>query len=335
MSHEIRTPMNAVLGYTDLMLMECDKLPSTHCEYLEIIKGSGNVLLALIGDILDISKIEAGQMLVMETPFSIHKALRDIASNATGLLSKKGSKDLVLRSPDVDMSLDGVDFTDCVVGDPARIQQVMNNLMTNAIKFTDSGSVEFGVRMVGNSNGKKMLDFFVKDTGRGIELEQQEIIFAPFRQTHSSVDSHELGGTGLGLSIARHLAELMGGSMRLESHIGSGSTFHLSIPYIPAANEVGMVASEQQAYRQSSTNHRFSCRILVVDDSKVNLKLAERLLEKMGLECKTACNGRVAVDIFESCPSIRLTLSMCHLYRCPGIRSASFDSSLFVFFTDL
>lgn len=166
--------------------------------------------------------------------------------------------------------------------------------------------------MVDDDRQRKILQFFVRDTGIGIAPEHQALIFEPFRQTHSTCESHALGGTGLGLAIARRLAELMGGKLYLESRLGHGSTFYLTVPYIPATNVTISPASGQHLTRvisQASVHMgSLSGKILLVDDNKVNLKLAERVILRMGCNSIKACNGRNAVDIFRRDPSISLIL---------------------------
>jgi CheY-like chemotaxis protein len=292
--------------------MESEKLSPSHRDFLRIIKSSGKLLLAVIGDILDISKIEAGQMHVKYAPFSIRETLNDVASNAMGLLSRKGSKRLKIKGPSVDSGMANENFCDLMIGDSSRIIQVTNNLMSNAIKFTDSGTVEFGACLVSNeSNSSKTVEFFVKDTGPGIPPEHQDLIFQPFRQSNASGSSHNLGGTGLGLAIASRLAELMGGNLRLELRPGSGSSFFLSIPYVQAdqrAPEDAMGKIHARDMRRSSTSHALSGKILLVDDSKVNLKLAEQMIHKMGCTSVSACDGLLAVKMFERDPTIKLIL---------------------------
>ena len=185
-------------------------------------------------------------------------------------------------------------------------------MISNAIKFTDSGCVEYSARLVDGPK-TKMLEFRVRDTGIGIPPEDQTNIFEPFRQSYASSESHELGGTGLGLAIARKLVMLMGGEMGVESSTGEenhGSTFYFTMPYIPSSDvqkehDSVAVADGNSA---SSPNEKLSGKILLVDDSKVNLKLAERVIVKMGCSSITAKDGKVAVSIFRRDPSINIIL---------------------------
>lgn len=305
----------AVLGYTDLMLCDRDTLSKNHREYLEIIKSSGDLLLTLINDILDVTKIEAGQMRLDNEAFSIGETIRTVSCNAKGLLSRKKDDNITLNGPsDLSSLKEAHGLEDFIMGDSARLQQVLNNLLSNAVKFTNAGSVEYGVKLVVGPDSK-MLEFHVSDTGVGIPVADQQKVFMPFRQTHANSNSHGLGGTGLGLAIARKLVELMGGSMRLESNISGpnrGSTFYFTIPYVPAPKGFVLGKDGQpvagNAQYKTTASKQLSGKILVVDDSKVNLRLAERVLVKMGCTAVTASNGKVAVSMYRRDKSINLIL---------------------------
>lgn len=300
MSHEIRTPMNAVMGYTDLLLQSNPS--AEHIEYLHTIKNSGSMLLTLINDILDVSKIEAGQLNIDQIPFSLSQTLEIIESCATMLLQKKASA-IKLKS-ETDNNIN-----DFIIGDPVRLQQILNNLISNAIKFTESGIIEYKVRLKKipgkNDSEIQKLEFCISDTGRGIPIEKQQQIFNPFEQVDPN-DSKREGGTGLGLAICKRLVLLMGGEIWLESSIGMdhGSSFYFTIPYIPSTS-IGIKSTVQS---NENLQQKFSGKILLVEDHLVNRLLAERFLEKMGYQIEFAENGADALDKFKSNPSIGLVL---------------------------
>eukprot|EP00977_Amphora_coffeiformis_P013329 scaffold3471_cov175-Amphora_coffeaeformis.AAC.3 len=321
--------------------MDYDLLSQNHREFLGIIKSSGKLLLTLISDILDVSKIEAGQMRLEHKAFSLRGILRTVSYNAKGLLSRKGEGKIKLIGPEDGILTGQTDgIGDFVMGDQSRVQQVLNNvsssvgfflkrqlcarlhsshtfcfllqLISNAIKFTDSGCVEYSASLVDRPESK-MLEFRVKDTGIGIPPEDQVSIFEPFRQSYASSESHGLGGTGLGLAIARKLVVLMGGEIGVESSMfaeNHGSTFYFTIPYIPAT-DVHKEPDNTTVTNATSTRwsgEKLSGNILIVDDSEVNLRLVERVIVKMGCSPITAKDGKVAVAVFRRDPSIDIIL---------------------------
>jgi len=225
MSHEIRTPLNPILGYTDLMLE--DELSDEHRENLETIKESVNLLLAIINDILDLSKIEAGQIEVEQVPLSLESIFKNVNSNYKTVITHN-QKDITLRESYPD------NISKSIIADPTRLQQIMNNLMSNAVKFTDSGFIEYGVRL----RDENKLEFYVRDTGIGIAEDKQEEIFRPFLQADVS-HTRKYGGTGLGLTISKKLVELLGGEIKVTSNVANshGTTFYFTIPYKPIETE--------------------------------------------------------------------------------------------------
>ena len=225
MSHEIRTPLNAILGMADLVLDT--PLSPAQREYLRVIRESGEVLLNLVNDILDFSKIEAGKFALDETEFDLRELLGDILKSLAPRAHSKGLELLGRVRTDVPARL---------VGDSTRLRQVVTNLVANAIKFTEQGEVVVDAGCTTRSATHLMLHVGVRDTGVGVPLDKQEIIFQPFEQADSST-TRRYGGTGLGLAISARLVELMGGQIWMESEVGRGSTFHftarLGIPSLP------------------------------------------------------------------------------------------------------
>jgi signal transduction histidine kinase/CheY-like chemotaxis protein len=281
-SHEIRTPMNGILGMTQLALEA--KTPSEQREYLGLVKTSGQALLVLINDILDLSKIEAGKLELEHIAFDPVPLVDDIVKSMAWRASEKGLTLSATIAEDVPAT---------VVGDPTRLRQVLVNLFGNALKFTERGSVTLHVSAVEASDDHAALQFSVADTGIGIAKDKQQIIFEKFTQADGST-SRKYGGSGLGLSICQHVVELMGGRMWIESTQGAGSTFHFTV-HLGRAH--GVEAMPAQAAAVPPVTRGLS--VLLAEDNAVNRLLAVRLLERMGHRVVTANDGREAVERLE------------------------------------
>ncbi|APZ92718.1 PAS domain S-box protein [Fuerstiella marisgermanici] len=300
MSHEIRTPMTAVLGYADLLLdAETDPQKLQH---LETIKRNGNFLLEIINDILDLSKIEAGRMEIDRQQFSPQALVGDVRS----LMDVRAKeKDLQFE-----VQYDG-SVPEFIESDPKRLKQILVNLLGNALKFTDAGSVILRIshRPAATKNSstsaskrRSVMQFDVIDTGIGMTVQQQKRLFKPFSQGDASV-TREFGGTGLGLAISKRLAHMLGGSVAVDSTPGEGSTFSLTI----AAGDVSNVAfvdpnlpSESQAEAPAElaavSDFRLACRILLVDDRRDVRFLGKHILQTAGATVEEAENGQQAID---------------------------------------
>lgn len=289
MSHEIRTPMNAIIGYVDLMLR--DNVSKEHRQYLETLKDSGKLLLNLINDILDLSKIEAGQLVVEHIPFSLKELFDSAEHTAKAIISKakKSNIHLVKKISD--------DIASYVYTDPIRLQQTLNNLLSNAVKFTNEGIIEFGV----NLKEQSILKFYVKDSGIGVEEKDHHKIFEMFGQADAS-STRERAGSGLGLAISKKIINLMSGEIGVESIPGKGSVFYFTLPYKPVTNilEIKKIIAEPQLTLKDT--------LLLVEDNIINQRLTKLILEKAGYSVITANNGKEAVTIYTERKEIKLVV---------------------------
>jgi len=299
MSHEIRTPMNGILGFSDLLMSE-DTTPQEQKNYIEIIYQSGKQLLNIINDILDISKIEVGQIQIHEENCSLNEMLNELQ----GLLkptiqSKKGIKLEVHKELSDNESL--------VITDGYRVRQILTNLINNAIKFTSKGYVEFGYMLMPADelaeNKAPYIQFYVKDTGIGIPESKREIIFDRFRQSDES-HTRKFGGTGLGLAISKGFVDLLGGNIWHDSIEKSGSTFFFTIPYKAghpnALNKIEAKFNSNYAWQKKS--------LLIVEDDEPSYQYLSRILKKTGIEIIRATSGYEAVVICDKQRHIDLVL---------------------------
>ena len=290
MSHEVRTPMNGIFGMVNLMLeMDLDPIQRDH---LEAIHSSSESLLNILDDILDYAKLNAKEMQLKPRAFELNRLIREV------LLVYKATAD----SKEINLSATICEsLPEKFVADDLRLKQILSNLVSNAIKFTDSGEVSITVQGIRKAERDQLL-FQVSDTGIGISESAGRTLFAPFRQIDSGT-SRSYSGTGLGLAISKNLVELMGGRVWFESEPGMGSSFFFTINYETPA--VGLtdddLVSRKKLSHPEPHHHRDKnrMRVLLVEDNKVNQKVALLTLQQLGCEVTVASNGQEAVDLAE------------------------------------
>lgn len=312
MSHEIRTPINAVLGMNEMIIREDNKAKEdleaedgvlkesldNIALYAGDVKSAGNNLLAIVNDILDFSKIEAGRMDIVEAPYQLSSIINDLNNM---ILFKAQDKDLAF-TVDIDQSI-----PDALSGDEVRIRQILTNILNNAVKYTEQGSVRLTLKGEDRKEGNIVLSFSVKDTGIGIRPEDKEKLFTKFQRLEMEHNS-TVEGTGLGLVISKRLLDMMGGSISLESEYGKGSEFRVRIPQkIINDTPMGDYQARFEANLKESRPYRESfrapsARILIVDDTRINLTVVVNLLKNTRIRVDTATSGSDAVEMAKDTP---------------------------------
>jgi signal transduction histidine kinase/ActR/RegA family two-component response regulator len=293
MSHEIRTPMNAIIGMTHLMMR--DGLPAKQAERLQKVETAAQHLLGIINDILDLSKINAGCLTLHEEQIDLKEIVSNVASMLRQVAHQNGLS-LLLETPDI---------PGAIYGDRTRLTQALLNYLSNAVKFTEHGSVTLRYRVIEQSHANVVLRFEVEDTGIGISKETLSELFSAFRQADDST-TRKYGGTGLGLAINRHIARLMGGEANADSTLGKGSVFwftarlrklHKAAPddYTKGKSCIPIRRTAITPFEELRTRHH-GARILVVEDEPINREIALEVIEYAGLNVDVAENGREAVS---------------------------------------
>ena len=279
MSHEIRTPINGITGALHLLGDEVQS--SEALRLLSMAEHSANVLLHVINDILDFSKIEEGQMAIEQIPFNLHQHIESVVQSFKEVCNKQN----------IDLQLDwDNNLSDWIIGDPFRIIQVLNNYLSNAVKFTQQGRVTLKIEIAEND-----LLFSVTDSGIGIAEEGLQKLFQDFTQVDAST-TRQFGGTGLGLAITKKIIEMMNGQIGVSSQTGKGSCFWAKLPYQPV--EIAE-PSNNSSHTPKPTVALKSCQILLVDDNLINRQIGQKILEKIGHQVTLAEDGQQAIETLQ------------------------------------
>jgi signal transduction histidine kinase/ActR/RegA family two-component response regulator len=290
MSHEIRTPMNAIIGFTDLLLMEkYNQIDRNH--FLKLIRKSGNELLHLIDDIIDITKLESKKLKIKYKRCKPFQIILDLQEVFTETLRRYGTADDVELVVNVDEDLHGL----VVITDGERLKQVLNNLMSNAVKFTSRGRIEVGFHMATPNN----MIFHVSDTGPGIPPEKKEHVFERFYQLEGNRTENN-SGAGLGLAICKSIINLMGGHIDIDSELGKGSVFSFQIPFKPVDQETKSLKKNRFQQDEIDYPNFEGVSILVVEDDEINYCFLNEILRKTGAEIRWAKNGCDAINTIEA-----------------------------------
>jgi len=297
MSHEIRTPLNGIIGMTDLLLM--DNPRKDQMDSLKSINFSGKNLLVLINDILDISKIEEGKIKLEKSPFHLHIFLKYIENTFVPRANEKDLKFNLITDPDI---------PDYLIGDQHRLAQILNNLIENAIKFTDKGEIQLIIKTLEKTDNEISLRISVKDTGIGISREELTRIFDRFEQARTET-TRKYGGSGLGLTIIKYLVALHESKIQVKSNLGEGSEFFFDISLPIHTTVVDINPDDDLLSRKEPRS--VDLHVLLVEDNELNLKVAKRFLEKWHYQVDIAENGKIAV---EKCKNNRYDMILMDLH---------------------
>jgi len=304
MSHEIRTPLNEVIGITNLLLQ--GKPREDQMDFIRTLKFSGNHLLTLVNDVLDYNKMESGKIVFEQTQFNLSQFLDEIMRSYS-FRSKAKNLDFEIKKED--------GLPEEVIGDQIRLNQILSNLLSNALKFTKSGSIKVAVREIERKGKQIRLEFTVADTGIGIAKDKHSVIFESFMQATEDTTRH-FGGTGLGLAICKKLIEFQGGTISLESEPEKGSTFKFVISF--GITERGII--KQPVEPAENFTGLEGKKILVAEDNKINFFVANKFLLSWGIVVTHAENGQLALEALEK-ENYDLILMDLHMPVMDGIEA--------------
>ena len=305
MSHEIRTPLNEVIGITNLLLQGNPR--EDQMDYIKTLKFSGNHLLTLVNDVLDYNKMESGKIVFEQTQFDLSEFLEEIMRSYSFRSKAKNLKFDIKKESDLPKA---------VIGDSIRLNQILSNLLSNALKFTTNGSITVMVKELNRVGNKCSMEFTVSDTGIGISKDKHNLIFDSFTQASPDTTRH-FGGTGLGLSICKKLIELQGGTISLESEPGIGSIFRFIIP-LGVIDKGGQkpVAEVPETYTGLEGK-----KILIAEDNKINFFVANKFLVSWGVTVSHAADGLLALEMLEK-DNFDLVLMDLHMPVMDGIEAS-------------
>ena len=303
-SHEIRTPISGMVGFASLLRKE-DLDVETKKLYIDIIESSSKQLLNLVNDIIDISRIEAGELKMSKAPCELHKILKETETLFEQLKHARGKQNLKIR-----LNLSGKDEALFIVTDPDRLKQILINLIGNALKFTETGGVDFGYELENDR-----LKFYVSDTGIGMSEDDLKLVFERFKRTEQAHRKYD--GTGLGLAITKGLLDLLDGSVSVKSQVGKGSVFTFIIPYEPAKPEQAKSPKE----KVTDTERLRGKKILIAEDEKINRMYLEIILKDLPIQIFWARNGLEAVEIFSENRDINLVLMDIKMPLMDGVEA--------------
>jgi PAS domain S-box-containing protein len=304
MSHEIRTPLNEVIGITNLLLQGSPR--EDQMDYIKALKFSGNHLLTLVNDVLDYNKMESGRIIFEQTQFNLSDFLDEIMRSYSFRSKAKNLGFDIKKANDLPIE---------VIGDPIRLNQILSNLLSNALKFTIHGSIQVLVSELDRTENQSKLEFIVTDTGIGIPKDKHTFIFDSFTQASTDTTRH-FGGTGLGLAICKKLVELQGGTITIESEPDKGSTFRFVLSFGISDKRM----QSQNAEAPESFSGLEGKRILVAEDNKINFFVANKFLIGWGISVTHAENGQIALDILEK-EDFDLILMDLHMPVMDGIEA--------------
>ena len=315
MSHEIRTPLNGVFGMAESLAYT--KLNANQKEYLSILKGSANNLLVLLNDVLDFSKMDAGKLALELVPVNLHQLTKNILNS----YSRQDTNKTLAFNLTIDKKI-----TYNYLTDPTRLTQVLNNLVSNAVKFTQQGHVSLNIKLLEREPIERItydtLQFSIIDTGIGIATNKQPLLFTPFTQADNEI-TRKYGGTGLGLSICQEIINAMGGDISVDSTENIGSTFHFTLTF--KATDIGAVTTERRINSRTTnaiTDERFKpLRILIAEDNLVNIMVLNAQLERLNIKADVVNNGADALVMHQKSP-YDIIISDCHMPIIDGFELA-------------
>jgi len=304
MSHEIRTPLNEVIGITNLLLQGNPR--EDQMDYIKTLRFSGNHLLTLVNDVLDYNKMESGKIIFEQTQFNLDDFMNEIMRSYSFRSKAKQLEFEIKKEEPLPVE---------VIGDPIRLNQILSNLLSNALKFTSQGSITVTLKELERNKNQSTMEFLVHDTGIGIPKDRQASVFETFTQAASDITKH-YGGTGLGLAICKKLIELLGGTIHLESEVGEGSTFSFTITFTVAEK-----GTRQQPPEATETYTGLEGkRILVAEDNKINFFVANKFLAGWGVIVTHAENGQLALEKLDE-DDFDLILMDLHMPVMDGIEA--------------